>query len=961
MGAAAVIADGLLERRGPGIARRLSRRERRVESVMGLLFLATAGAMLVAWPGGQPDATTAVLLVATYALVARVRFQLGPGLVRPTQLVLVPMLLLLPIPAVPVLVAAASILSELPEIVARRAHAERMLVAAADCWHVVGPAVVVGLLVPKEPARAAWSVYLLALAAQFVVDFAASTLREWLGAGIHPRELAPVLAIVYLVDALLAPIGFLAVLATRVHPQAYLLAAAPGALLALIAHERRKRIEHELQLGRAYRRSTRLLSAQAEDLRRQAGRLERAPRRVGDTDASAFDRSALEQLVLSTTADAVGADCGRLVAHSDTGASITRAVFGEPDRHAHALSAAEAALFAGHAPGQVTVGEVTALAIPLGEHARSAECVTVSRLGGPYSPAERELLEHLAAQAAVSLENLRLRELMRTTEEELRAILEGVADGVTAEDGAGRFVYVNAAAVGLLGYEDPTEPMALGIGEIVDRLHVTDERGAPVRAERLPGARTLAGEHPEPLVLRYRRAESGEPRCVRVMATPVFDEHGGARLAISVIEDITEIKQAEEAQRFLAESSQLLAGSLDLDETLPALARLAVPRMADWCAVQLAGERGLRTVAVAHLDAAKQALAEALESEYPPDPDARHGAAQVVRSGRSELHEVVSEATLATAARDARHLELLRSLGNVSVMTVPMRAHDQVVGAITLGSAESGRRFGAYDLALAEDLGLRAGATVENARLYRTRSAIAQTLQASLLPPVLPDIPGLETAALYRPAGEGHEVGGDFYDLFSTGKDQWFVVMGDVCGKGAEAAAVTALARYTIRAAVLRHRSPAGILRWLNDAMLRQQIDQGRFATIACARLDLDRHAVTATVASGGHPCPRVLRSTGLVEELGVPGTLLGVVPDVRLHDHTTRLSRGDALILYTDGLTEAGAPRRVWSPAQLDTAVGAARHRPAQAIVDHLAEAAQAEAGGPLRDDLALLALRVT
>jgi serine phosphatase RsbU (regulator of sigma subunit) len=284
-----------------------------------------------------------------------------------------------------------------------------------------------------------------------------------------------------------------------------------------------------------------------------------------------------------------------------------------------------------------------------------------------------------------------------------------------------------------------------------------------------------------------------------------------------------------------------------------------------------------------------------------------------------------------------------------------------VVGAITLGSAESGRRFGAYDLALAEDLGLRAGATVENARLYRTRSAIAQTLQASLLPPVLPDIPGLETAALYRPAGEGHEVGGDFYDLFSTGKDQWFVVMGDVCGKGAEAAAVTALARYTIRAAVLRHRSPAGILRWLNDAMLRQQIDQGRFATIACARLDLDRHAVTATVASGGHPCPRVLRSTGLVEELGVPGTLLGVVPDVRLHDHTTRLSRGDALILYTDGLTEAGAPRRVWSPAQLDTAVGAARHRPAQAIVDHLAEAAQAEAGGPLRDDLALLALRVT
>src|SRR5919206_1709392 len=108
-----------------------------------------------------------------------------------------------------------------------------------------------------------------------------------------------------------------------------------------------------------------------------------------------------------------------------------------------------------------------------------------------------------------------------------------------------------------------------------------------------------------------------------------------------------------------------------------------------------------------------------------------------------------------------------------------------------------------------------------------------------------------------RAAGEGHEVGGDFYDLFSTGDRQWFAVMGDVCGKGAEAAAVTALARYTIRAAVVRHRSPAGILLWLNDAMLRQRIEPGRFATVACVRLDLDRDGVTATVASGGHPCPR--------------------------------------------------------------------------------------------------------
>jgi serine phosphatase RsbU (regulator of sigma subunit) len=228
-----------------------------------------------------------------------------------------------------------------------------------------------------------------------------------------------------------------------------------------------------------------------------------------------------------------------------------------------------------------------------------------------------------------------------------------------------------------------------------------------------------------------------------------------------------------------------------------------------------------------------------------------------------------------------------------------------------------------------------------------------------LLPPTLPEIPGLETAALFRAAGEGHEVGGDFYDLFSTGKNQWFAVMGDVCGKGAEAAAVTALARYTIRSAVVRHRSPAGVLQWLNDAMLRQRMDPGRFATVASARLDLEPGGVCVTVASGGHPCPRILRSTGLVEALGVPGTLLGVVPHVRLSDRTTRLAPGDAIVFFTDGLTEAGAPASVWSPAQLDAAVAGARHQTAGGIVDHLTRAALGDVAAPLRDDIALLALR--
>jgi PAS domain S-box-containing protein len=602
---------------------------------------------------------------------------------------------------------------------------------------------------------------------------------------------------------------------------------------------------------------------------------------------------------------------------------------------------------------QVTVADLTALAIPLGGYdAGRGECLTVGRVGSPFSPAERELLEHLAAQAAVSLENVHLQTLMCRTQEELRAILEGVADGVTAEDPAGNVVYVNAAAAQLLGAGD-------GNDNRVARLEVTDERGAPVPAHLMPARRVLRGERAAPLLLRSRRADTGEVRCARVKATPVFNGDGHVRLAISVIEDITEIKQVEEGQRFLAESSRVLSGSLDVNETLPAVARLAVPRMADWCAIHLATRQGPQCVAVAHGDPARLALADALARDYSSALGDTRGLTRVLTEGRSELNEELSEEQLLTDAQDERHAHLLRSLGLVSTLCVPIRARDHLLGAITLATAESGRRFGPQDRALAEDLGLRAGTAVDHARLYRTRSAIAHTLQASLLPPVLPEIPGVETAALFRAAGEEHEVGGDFYDLFPTGKRQWFAIMGDVCGKGAEAAAVTALARYTIRAAVVRHRSPSGILRWLNDAMLRQRLDQGRFATVACARLDLERDGVCVTAASGGHPCPRVLRATGLVEELGTAGTLLGAVADVRLEDRTTRLASGDAIVIYTDGLTEAGAPQRVWSPAQLDAAVAGARHLAAPGIVDHLTRCALGDATAPLRDDIALLALR--
>jgi Stage II sporulation protein E (SpoIIE) len=337
---------------------------------------------------------------------------------------------------------------------------------------------------------------------------------------------------------------------------------------------------------------------------------------------------------------------------------------------------------------------------------------------------------------------------------------------------------------------------------------------------------------------------------VRVKARPVSDAREGTRLAVSIVEDITEIKQAEEAQRFLAESSRVLASSLDLDDTLPRVERLA--------AGLLGGEWTIEVGAT------------------PPGS---------------------------------------RTPGSEGALTVPIRVRGGLGGTITI----SDRPVGPLETAIAEDLGLRVGAAIDIVRLARARAVITQTLHVSLLPPPSPPIPGLDTAALYRPAGPGHDVGGDFYDVFSTDPDVWVALIGDVRGKGPEAIAA------------------------------------GAFVTIACARLDVQPGLVTVTVACAGHPTPRVLRAGGAVDALGIQGTLLGVLSSVQLDERTTRLHPGDALILYTDGLTHAAEPGR-WTPEQLHTVVAGAFGRSAEGIVEHIASTVE----GPSRDDLALLAVRV-
>lgn len=234
---------------------------------------------------------------------------------------------------------------------------------------------------------------------------------------------------------------------------------------------------------------------------------------------------------------------------------------------------------------------------------------------------------------------------------------------------------------------------------------------------------------------------------------------------------------------------------------------------------------------------------------------------------------------------------------------------------------------------------------------------LATTLQASLIPPEPPGIPGLDVAAVYRPAGRGDEVGGDFYDVFELAPEEWAVVLGDVSGKGAAAAAVTALARYTVRAIAMRARRPRAILQLLNEAVRRQHPD--RFVTVLYARLELHRApALSLTVA--GHPRPLLLRADDPPEPIGTHGDLLGLWETPSLYEVRTELRPGDVVVAFTDGVTEARRGDEFFGEDRLHAALVRSRGAPASDIASGLLEDVLRFQGSDPRDDIAVVVLRV-
>jgi serine phosphatase RsbU (regulator of sigma subunit) len=459
--------------------------------------------------------------------------------------------------------------------------------------------------------------------------------------------------------------------------------------------------------------------------------------------------------------------------------------------------------------------------------------------------------------------------------------------------------------------------------------------------------------------------DAGAPRHWNASFTPVTHADGSVTGVIVSVVDVTERRELLEAERegrvradFLARAGSILDASLDYEETLAAVAQIAIPEVADWCAVSVLDDAGvLQEVATAHVDAAQRELGREISRRYPPDPESPSGTYGVARSGDTIYVREVTDEMLVAGIADPEHLDLVRRLGLRSVVIAALKARGRTFGTLSLASAESGRLFDHADVQLAEELARRAGMAIDNARLYTERSRIAHTLQVKLLPERLPDIPRALMAARYRAAGELNEVGGDFYDVFQRSPTEWALVVGDVSGKGAEAAAVTALARYTLRAAALEDTPPSGALHRLNAAMLYD--DTSQFATVVMAYLSAGpRGSIDLRVALAGHPAPAIVRRDGRVEMAGRYGTMAGLRADIEVHDVAVRLDPGDVLLLYTDGVTEAGPRRTPFGEAGLVSVLRDLPGRSPQEVVDAVEQAVVAAQPGDPRDDIALLAI---
>ena len=512
--------------------------------------------------------------------------------------------------------------------------------------------------------------------------------------------------------------------------------------------------------------------------------------------------------------------------------------------------------------------------------------------------------------------------------------------------------------------------------ELLERVHPDDQASA--RGDAFEAVQTTGEHHSTYRVVR----PDGEVRWVESWGR-LLTEPGEQVRMVGVIADITDRSLADESRAemlavekrarasveaarerlgILADASDRFSATLDPDEVAETLAEVCVPLMADVCMVDVLRDDGRLEEVTARardpqslLDVRELRRRRALEGGVGGLWSERRVAGRV----ESVMMTRITEERMQQSAIDDGHMAVMRRFGARSSVVVPMVARDKVIGVLTMIFNVTERRYDVDSLALAEEVAARAALALDNARLFESRNRVARSLQAALLPPALPDIPWLETAARYRVAESDTEIGGDFYDIIEVGERAWGVVVGDVCGRGPDAAAITGLMRHSVRTAVVREALPSRVLAQTNDAVI-DQIDDSRFCTAAYLRIEQRTDGtVRARASSAGHPRPVLLTADGRPRVLDCSGLLLGVVPSPTLVDVDIELEPGDAVILYTDGVTEARRGRELFGEKRLFATVAALAGKDAEGIASGI-EAAVSAFQDDATDDVAILVVRV-
>ncbi len=437
----------------------------------------------------------------------------------------------------------------------------------------------------------------------------------------------------------------------------------------------------------------------------------------------------------------------------------------------------------------------------------------------------------------------------------------------------------------------------------------------------------------------------------------------GALAAVSTLVLLTVIalRERKARQRFqiLADITSVSEAGGSLEETFEAICAILVPQLADFCMIDVLDEDRIPSrVAVRVGPGGGPEFEQGLAERLPSTPQSMVNG-QSRSSLKPRFYERIGERELRELAHDdADDLEFLRSLGMRSAITVALQARGEVTGALTIGVAWSRRRYRREDVRFAWILSGRVALALDNSGLFANleraeaaRAEIAETLQRGLLPSPLPHIPGWSIAAMYRPAGAENEVGGDFYDVFRV-PGGWMLVIGDVTGRGAHAASITAVARYTLRTAAVLTDDPLVAMRTLNRALLAR--GDSALCSLAAVTLSEDRFE-PLRLAVAGHPPPLLIDAES-VSEVASADPVLGAFHDAEWGIARCEVEPGQQLVIVTDGITEAQGAEGRFGEARLRAELGGTSN-PAMAL-QRLEASLHAFTNGGLDDDVAMLAI---